>query len=69
MNGSAERDSTSDRDRRRLCTTESGHGYEDYLVFVVFWILAAIVCAGLVLMVLRSAEAIWIVLKSPSLER
>ena len=28
---------------KTLFTTKSGHGYEDYLVFVMFWILAVIV--------------------------
>lgn len=28
---------------RRIFTTADGHGYEDYLVFVMFWALAAIV--------------------------
>lgn len=28
---------------RRLFTTTTGHGYEDYLVFVMFWALAVIV--------------------------
>ena len=29
--------------KRRLFTTRTGHGYEDYFVFLIFWILAVIV--------------------------
>lgn len=36
-------DSVPPRSDRRLFTTKAGHGYEDYLVFVMFWVLAAIV--------------------------
>ncbi len=31
------------RTDRKLFTTATGHGYEDYLVFVMFWVLAVIV--------------------------